>query len=189
MKNFKEYGLFGTDVEYAANWENIINICTEYKVRNVLNVGLGDITGSDARRWNYFLQKECPTISSIINLEIQKEWCEAASASKDSLINQTLCGDVRTFSTEGLEVDLVYWSHGPEHILRSEWEATFLKLEELSNSLVILQMPWGSGYDYDPNHVSKSIQKGEIEFYGYACYYQGSVDTRHASLVGIKKIQ
>ncbi len=47
-------------------------------------------------------------------------------------------------------------------------------------------MPWGSGYDYMSEHTCKSIKKGEIESYGYYCYYQGVENTLNASLAGFK---
>tara|TARA_Y100000034_G_scaffold130671_1_gene189659 strand:+ start:9222 stop:9800 length:579 start_codon:yes stop_codon:yes gene_type:complete len=192
MKNhmeYMEYGLFGSDEDYASNWKYIINKCNEYDIKNYLNIGLGDAQGSPARKWNYFITTQCSSIEQVINLEIDPNFCQSVKKSSDSMVNEVINGDIRTFNTDNLDVDMVFWSHGPEHILRSEWEATFKKLEDFSNKVVILQVPWGSGYNYDPGHISPSIRKGELEFYGYECFYQGVEDTKNASLVGIKLVK
>jgi len=186
MNIYSEYELFGNDKDYSGNWKNIINTLNNLNVSSLLNIGIGSIDGSDARRWNYFLTNECSSITKVTNLEINLEYCNNIKNSKDKLLNNVVWGDVRFSDLKILDSDLIFWSHGPEHIFREEWEDTFKKLENSANKIVILQMPWGSGYDFMPEHTAKDIKKGEIENYGYECYYQGIEHTRNASLVGIK---
>ena len=110
---YQDYGLFENDVEYASNWENIISICNDLDIKNYLNIGLGNIKGSDARRWNFFITDNCPSIKEVINLELERSFCDSVKNSPDPLINNVIQGDVRSFDTSDLDVDMIFWSHGP----------------------------------------------------------------------------
>jgi hypothetical protein len=115
---------------------------------------------------------------------------EKALSSKEELLNDTRHG----IAQEALKIygplsfDAVFWSHGPEHITRGEWKDCFSQLEKVARYCVILQCPWGSGYDYDEGHVSPSIQENEFEKFGYKVMYNGVKNTRDAGILSVKYV-
>ena len=64
-------------------------------------------------------------------------------------------------------VDLTLWSHGPEHVYREDWDGALRRLETVTRKVIILQCPWGSAYDNDPEHLSKSVVPEEFQAFGY----------------------
>ena len=65
-------------------------------------------------------------------------------------------GDVRTWRFPR-KYDLIYWSHGPEHIPACDWWKTFSRLVANANRCFFTRFPWGSFYDYGKDHLTKSI--------------------------------
>jgi hypothetical protein len=123
------------------------------------------------------------------NLELDQALCDKARASDDVLLNNVFHGDVRDFNfhPEGIpHADIIFWSHGPEHIHRHEWSKTLTRLERMATRGVILQVPGGSGYDYADEHLSKNIQRGEFEKFGYTEAYEGEWDTLNCSILAHK---
>lgn len=168
------------------NWVEIFeNISNECKIESVLNIGVG--AGHAALYWNEFLSEIWP-VQYLENLEIDEAICKSAKASQNPLIGNVQLGDVRKIAEiyDDNAFDLIFWSHGPEHIYRNEWEDAFKNVEKVASKVVILQVPWGNGYDYDDGHLSKSIVKGEIEKFDYRCYYDGINNTKNAGITGYK---
>lgn len=65
-------------------------------------------------------------------------------------------GDIRTWQFPR-KYDLIYWSHGPEHVYASEWSETFARIIENADRCFFARFPWGSFYDYDQSHLTKNI--------------------------------
>lgn len=187
-----KYNLFGPKwSDYSENWQTLLAILNGgNEIKTVLNVGVGDFRQDGhlaCRAWNSLLKNEITSVESIINLEIDKKWYDVAKNTDDLLINNIVHGDVRTFVLEN--IDLIFWSHGPEHIFREEWQETFIRLENMAKCYVILQMPGGTGYDYSPVHVSKNIQRGELESFGYTVMYDGVWDTIACGILAYKNLK
>ncbi len=187
--NILKYNLFGEEwSDYAENWKQLLSILnSNNEIITVLNIGIGEPRENGilaCRAWNLLLKKEISSVETIINLEIDESLYNIAKISNDSLINNVILGDVRNFNVDN--IDLIFWSHGPEHIFRKEWKETFNKLELMANKCVILQMPGGIGYDYSDTHVSKNIQKGEIEQFDYTVMYDGVWDTTACGILAYK---
>jgi len=168
------------------NWLEIYNdISEQCNIDTILNIGIGP--GHACISWNEFLNNLW-LAQYLENLEIDKAICDSAKATDNYLIANIQHGDVRKIDEiySDNSFDLIFWSHGPEHIERKEWVATFKKIEKIASKVVILQMPWGDGYDYDTGHLSKSIKRGEIEKFGYTVYYDGVENTKNAGITGYK---
>jgi len=74
-------------------------------------------------------------------------------------------GDIRTWQFPR-KYDLIYWSHGPEHIYASEWPETFSRIIENANRCFFARFPWGSFYDYDQGHLTRSIDVPMVQAIG-----------------------
>lgn len=74
-------------------------------------------------------------------------------------------GDIRTWQFPR-KYDLIYWSHGPEHIYASEWSKTFSRIIENANRCFFTRFPWGSFYDNSPGHLTKSIDVPMVQGVG-----------------------
>jgi hypothetical protein len=157
---------------------------------NILKYNLFGKEWSDySENWNSLLIDEIDVADSILNLEIDQKMCDIARKQNDPMVKNTFCGDVRNFNFDPAGIphaDLILWSHGPEHINREEWQDTFARLEAMSTRGVILQMPAGIAYDCDEAHLSKNIQKGELEKFGYTVKYEGVWDTPSCSILAYK---
>jgi len=178
--------------EKAEVWNVIYEEIKYLRPTSLLNIGAGLPDGSQSLYWLSFINMIFPTLENFTNLEIDKEILQKVDKSNKYLAHFVL-GDVRNIDVlvQDNPFDVIFWSHGPEHIYRSEWKSTFSKIESVARSLVILQMPWGSGYDKDAHsgHLSLSIRKGELENFGYTAYYVGEENSRWADIFSYKVIQ
>jgi hypothetical protein len=179
--------LFGGWNKYSQDWHACISdIHDNIKVRSILNIGVG--TDLSTVKWNRFLYTAFFDCEYFYNLEIDAKNIKKARQDKSPYLSNIHEGDVRKVDEVWPEnsFDLIFWSHGPEHIYRKEWVDTFKKLEAVANKVVILQAPWGGAYNFSPHHVSKSIRKGEWEAFGYKCLYNGKEDTKNCGILGWK---
>lgn len=154
-------------------------------IKSVLNVGVG--YNAECRLWNSFFVHIFNS-KEFTNIDIVQDHINTAKKYNDSLVANSLLCDIREVDNvwQPNSFDLIFWSHGPEHIYRHEWKDTFEKIEEVASKLVILQCPWGSGYDRHPGHFAKSIQKNELEEFGYSVLTCGIKDTRDAGILAWK---
>lgn len=161
-------------------YQNIIEACNS--VFSLLNIGVGN--SGEAKMWLGFLGSIFPEISLFYNLEIDNGVAKKAKADGDIHMKNVEVGDVRKADEyfNDNSFDLIFWSHGPEHIKREEWKDTLEKLEKIATKAIILQCPWGSGYDFSADHLSKSIKRGEFEQFGYKTIYRGEENTRDADI-------
>lgn len=166
-------------------WYTVQKALQHLELQSVLNVGIGDKVS--CRLWNGFFQSIFGS-SYFTNIDIVQANVNAARATKDPLAANAFLCDVRnadeTFSENAF--DLILWSHGPEHVYREDWPAAFAKLEAIASRAVILQCPWGSGYDGDKYHLSKSVQRDEFERFGYRVLTCGIHNTRDAGILAWK---
>lgn len=192
--NILDYNLFGKVAsDYSRNWINLLDIIKDDEgINTILNIGVGEPRqdGSlSCKAWNSLLLNEITTAKQIFNLELDPRLQIIAKNTNDVLLKNTFSGDVRNFNFSSSEIpcaDLIFWSHGPEHIHREEWKKTFDRLESMAISGVILQMPGGSHYDYGEDHLSKDIQKGELERFGYTVKYDGVWDSDSCGILAYK---
>ena len=105
---------------------------------------------------------------------------------------KTVQGDVReeTSFTDG-QFDVALWSHGPEHILKTELVAAVTELERVSSGAVILACPWGlydQGICYgNPHEQHISHYDGEeFEALGYSVSRTGIKDRRGSNVIAVK---
>lgn len=185
------YNLFEKEEsDYHNNWRHLLEILNQTnEIITILNIGVGEHRENGDLAclvWNIMLKEEIHSTKKIINLEIDRVLYEKALNSSNNLINNVILGDVRNLKLYNEKIDLVFWSHGPEHIYRNEWKTTFSKLESIAKIGVILQMPAGKGYDYDVAHVSKNIQHGEIEKFNYVVEYDGEFDSLSCGILAYK---
>lgn len=166
-------------------WFDLWKAIAPIESTNILNIGVGE--GDEAKMWMGFVGEMFPTIQHFEHLEIEEKFVKRNSKKQNPLICNVTLGDVRNIGEiyGNNSVDLLFWSQGPEHILREEWPATFKQLEDVAK-VVVMQCPWGAGYDDNIYHVSKSIREGELEKFGYTCLYNGEEDTRDAGIIAYK---
>ncbi len=183
IKYYLDSQLFWTsdwnNCKSCSMWYEFQKIVQHLKIDSVVNVGIGP--AQQGKMWNSLL-KNIFNVDTFTNIDFDNRFVDNAKASPNTLINNAVLCDVREIDGPfGINTfDLSFWSHGPEHIVREEWKKTFTKLEKITGKIVILQCPWGSGYDYDQEHLAKSIEPKEFEDYGYKtlhCGVKGSKDT------------
>jgi hypothetical protein len=109
---------------------------------------------------------------------------------KINWINEVFLGDVRTFNIEK-KYDVIFWWHGPEHILESELKSTLDRLEKKAETAVILGCPWGEfhqGPDYgNENEIHESHYDYTIfEDLGYTVECLGNKNTHGSNITSIK---
>ena len=167
---------------YNDGYDKIIKTFGDLKIESILNIGLGGDKGNPSIRWLRFFSEFLPSISNFVTLELFEDIIKKASGHK--LIRNIVQGDVRKVDEyfDANSFDLIFWGMGPEHITREEWSDTFRRIELVASKLVIYHVPWGSGYNNDNGHLSKSIRKGEMEQFGYNGLYVGKEDSRHAAI-------
>lgn len=150
---------------------------------SLLNVGVGPPGGNSTARWVSFFRKMFPSIKHVEHLELDKN-----NADKSDVGQKITLGDIKEahllFPSKNF--DILFWCQGPEHIHRDEWEETFNNIQKICHVL-IMQCPWGSGYDYDSYHYSKNIRKGEFEPYDFTVLYNGKVDSKDAGIIAYKR--
>ena len=186
-----KYNLFEREESaYHNNWKHLLEILNQTnEIITILNIGVGaqrDNGDLACLAWNKMLKEEIQSVKKIINLEIDSVLYDKALNSSNNLINNIILGDVRDLRLDNTPIDLVFWSHGPEHIYRDEWKTTFSMLQSIANIGVILQMPAGTGYDYDIAHVSKNIQRGELEKFNYIVEYDGEWGSLSCGILAYK---
>ena len=165
--HYENSGVFKTSPgSYIDKWYQMQEAIQHLHLNSLLDVGIGP--DNQCVPWNG-LFRNLFGISYFENIDIEQKHIDNIGKGADPLLaNAQLC-DVRTiddvYSNDSF--DVIFWSHGPEHILREEWKETFKKLEGVASKVVILQCPWGNSYDYDPEHVSKSITEPEFKVFGY----------------------
>jgi len=180
--------LFGDKgwTKYHSDWYELELAFKDLEPKSLLNVGLG--TENETGKWLGFIHNIMPSLKSFCSIELNQQLITAKFDSENAFYNNLYCCDVRHLDilANVEEMDVIFWSHGPEHITRPEWEKTFAILERTANKAVILQCPWGNGYDWMSEHVSKSVRKGEFEKFGYHTLYNGNEDTPYAGILAWK---
>jgi len=167
-------------------WNEIREAVKDMGIKSILNVGLGIHGGVDSIRWLRFLDEVFPGDLDFVTLELFDEYIEKKV--NNPYIRDVVAGDVRLIDEVFDEdsFDLVFWSAGPEHIYKDEWADTFRRIDIVAKKLCIIHLPWGSGYDKDKTHLSKSTRCGEMELFGFECLYGGDEDTKQGSIKGYK---
>jgi len=84
-------------------------------------------------------------------------------------------GNIRTWQFPR-KYDLIYWSHGPEHIYASEWPETFSRIIENANRCFFARFPWGSFYDNTPDHLTKNIDVPMLQGQPFGIFTCGTKD-------------
>lgn len=167
------------------------------KVKTLLNIGVGFKRGmnNETVRWLKIYDEMFGPIERFANVDILKDIVErSAKAIKNKQITgkavdylkECHVGNVK--SLEDIKdlngpFDMVLWSHGPEHVYREEWDNCFDSLFTMAK-VVIIQLPWGGGYNNEPTHFAKSVRKGELERFGFDIKYIGVEDTMQANMYG-----
>jgi len=154
-------------------------------INSVCQVGLGP--QFQGGLWNDLLSKMFDA-DKFTNIDIMQDVVDRARVSNNPRLKDSHICDVRQIdeSFEDNSFDLVMWSHGPEHIVRGDWDDTFRRLEKVASKAIILQCPWGNGYDYDHEHVSKSVTEHEFGGWGYDVLTCGVKNTRDAGILAWK---
>lgn len=166
-------------------WYSLQKLTQDMKIESVLNVGIGPLT--QAGQWNKLL-RNIYDVNNFINIDVVEDFVTAANSSNDIMINNSVLCDVKKVDTVFAEntFDFTLWSHGPEHIYREEWAGAFVALEKVTSKIVVLQCPWGGGYDYDPEHVSKSVNPEEFENFGYSTVTCGRKNSKDTNILAWK---
>jgi len=154
-----------------------------FKFNSLLNIGaLGESEGGNTVRWMNFWRQMFPSIKIIEHLDLD--------AKQSKVPEKVTVGDVRNIDRffPPNSWDVVFWCQGPEHIYREEWVDTFEKIQKVLGDVLVIQCPWGSGYDDDPGHYSQSIREGEFEQHGFKVLYNGKENTRDAGIIAYKVI-
>ncbi len=98
-------------------------------------------------------------------------------------------GDIRQYKPKG-EYDIVFWSHGPEHLNLEDIPVTLLHIEDYTNIVVVLMCPWGV-YEQDIEHDNvyerhlSHLQPEIFEKLGYTVEVQGDEGVG-SNMMGVK---
>lgn len=188
-KEFQKYDRTGgfktSPPEFINKWYEVQIELTPLDIDSVLNIGIG--RNFSCQLWNG-LFFEIFGASYYVNIDVEERLVREAKYSNSPFIYNAELADVRklndTFDED--HIDLIFWSHGPEHIYREEWKETFKQLEKVAKKAIILQCPWGNGYDSMKVHVSKSVQENEFKDFGFKVLTMGKKDTKHANILAWK---
>lgn len=185
--NFKEHAsschVFGrTWNDRTENWMKAWEALNPFGPRTLLNIGVGG--GEEAKHWMDFVAPVFD-IGYIEHLEFDEKFVLKNKQSSDPRVCNVQLGDIRKICEiyNDDSFDIIFWSHGPEHILREEWPDTFEQLKRVCSKGIIIQCPWGKGYDYDPEHISKSVQADEFKQFGFTCTHNGAFNSRFGELM------
>ena len=169
------------------------------EVKTLLNIGVGFNKGMDNEtvRWLNIYDQMFGPIERFANIDILPT---VVKESRDAIKSERITGraidylkECHTGDVKNLEniedlngpFDIVLWSHGPEHVYRKEWVNCFDSISAIAK-VVVICLPWGSGYNYEPTHLSPSVRRGELEQFGFDIRYAGVEDTKQACMYGWK---
>jgi hypothetical protein len=161
------------------------------KIETLLNIGVGPNSnrGNPSVKWLSLYETIFPSIKNWVNLEIDQDAINRIKKTGEfkRYFTKVFLGDVKEIDKVdfGEPIDAILWSHGPEHVYRNEWEETFKKLSAIA-PIVLINLPWGSGYNSEPTHYSPSVRRGEMEKFGFDVRYYGVEDTMQANMYGWK---
>lgn len=109
---------------------------------------------------------------------------------------EVIHGDVRTIKLEN-KYDIIFWWHGPEHVLAQDLPPTVAKLESACNHIVVMGCPWGK-YEQSSNPYGSYINPYEVhvshfdysifEIMGYTVECLGTKDVPGSNITAIKRI-
>ncbi len=167
------------------------------EVKNILNIGVGfkKAMNNETVRWMHIYDNMFGPIDRFANIDILPNIVEeSAKAIKSKRITGRAadylreCHHGNVKDLEAIEnlngpFDIIVWSHGPEHVFRHEWVDCFDSILSMAK-VVIIQLPWGQGYDSEPTHFSPSVRVGELEKFGFRIRYAGVEDTMQACMYG-----
>ena len=107
-------------------------------------------------------------------------------------LSAVIHGDVRTAELDS-SFDLVFWWHGPEHVRIDELSGTLMRLESITNELVVLGCPWGryeQRAEYgNPHEVHLShLAHRTLEELGYEVECLGKEGTPGSNLTAVKRM-
>jgi len=178
--------VFGPWNQRSRNWMNMWSALRELNPDSLLNIGLG--SKNETKNWIGFIGDVFLSIQYFLHLEINGDIANNYKEMDDIHLSNVVVGDVRSICDVLSEnaIDFTFWSHGPEHIKRNEWRGTFRQLDRVTTKAIILQCPWGSGYDFMPAHISKNIQEGEFKEFGYTMTYNGEKNSRNGEILAWK---
>ena len=112
-------------------------------------------------------------------------------------IHNVIQGDVRDLSVfieKDETFDVVFWWHGPEHVIESDLRNVLPELEKICNHLVVLGCPWGDfpqGSLYNnpfERHVG-SYEHQIFEEFGYDVECLGLKDVPGSNITSIKRLK
>lgn len=185
---FNSHGAFATSPPtFIDKWMELDKLIIPLQPDSLLQVGIGDQLNCE--KWNSMFADLYP-IQYFVNIDIDRRTIDRARSRANPFLKNSEECDVKDIDNkfDDDSFDIVFWSHGPEHVERGEWKDIFPKLEKVAKKAVILQCPWGNGYDKDPAHLSKSIREDEFKTYGYEVLSMGVEDTMHANLLAYKVV-
>jgi len=154
--------------------------------KSILNIGAGPNrfdysdefkqAGYDVTVMEYY-QDNCD------NLKISMPW-----------LKNIICGDVKNINLSE-KYDVVFWWHGPEHLLSDDISPTVMNLERLCNKVIILGCPWGEyktecggPTDYNPAGHNSHNDYQIFENIGYSVECLGSKDVHGSNITAVKYI-
>ena len=167
------------------------------EVKTILNIGVGFKKGmnNESVMWMKVYDEMFGPIDRFANVDILPTVVEeSAKAIKSKRIKgravdylkECYRGNVKTLvDIKDLNgpFDMIVWSHGPEHVYRDEWRDCFDGILKMAK-VVVIQLPWGCGYNSEPTHFSPSVRCGELEEFGFRLRYVGVEDTMQACMYG-----
>lgn len=186
---FKKSGVFSSSPDtYLDEWYKLYKVIEPMMPESLLSIGIGK--NLESNMWNGMFYELFETLEYFLNIDIDEKVLQKAKESRKRFLHNSQLYDARKLDEqfEHGSMDIIFWSHGPEHVERKDWPNIFPRLEKVANNIVILQCPWGNGYDKDPEHLSKSIEKEEFESFGYTVLTMGTKDTLHANILAYKVV-
>jgi SAM-dependent methyltransferase len=93
-----------------------------------------------------------------------------------SWIQEVVQGDVRDlkhFKNKGQKFDVVFWWHGPEHVIEDDLRGVLPELDKICNNLIVLGCPWGH---YPQGHIHNNPWEEHVGHYSHHVFEEFGYD-------------
>ena len=106
-------------------------------------------------------------------------------------LSDVICGDIKNFNSNK-KYDIIFWWHGPEHLLKEDIPSTLINLEHMCNNIIILGCPWGEykmdNVIFNPAGHNSHNDYDIFENLGYTVECLGAKNVHGSNITAVKYI-
>jgi len=94
--------------------------------------------------------------------------------------------DLRVFKEKEQKFDVVFWWHGPEHVVEEDLRGVLLEIDKICNHLVVLGCPWGH---YPQGHIHNNPWEEHIGHYAHYVFEEFGYDVECLGIQNITSVK